>query len=134
MPTLVPWPGSMASLAPVVAVTGAPAPAAASRAAVPRTEASRQAGQRVRAASSQRVAGEHAGRAGPADRAAAGRRRGPVELAAVRRRAGRPRRPSLPVPLLLVMVPAVLITANAVALWPGRAAARVSPARALRTE
>ena len=41
---------------------------------------------------------------------------------------------SLPVTLLLVMVPAVLIIANAVALWPGRSAARVSPARALRTE
>ena len=41
---------------------------------------------------------------------------------------------SLPVGLLLVMVPAVLIIANAVALWPGRSAARISPARALRTE
>jgi hypothetical protein len=40
----------------------------------------------------------------------------------------------VPVTLLLVMVPAVLIIANAVALWPGRSAARVSPARALRTE
>ena len=40
----------------------------------------------------------------------------------------------LPVTLLLVMVPAVLIIANAVALWPGRSAARVSPARALRAE
>ncbi len=35
---------------------------------------------------------KHAGRAGAADRAAAGGRRGPVELAAVRRRPGRPRR------------------------------------------
>ena len=40
----------------------------------------------------------------------------------------------VPVTLVLVMVPAVLIIANAVALWPGRSAARVSPARALRTE
>ena len=47
---------------------------------------------------------------------------------------GVPAHASLPVPLLLVMVPAVLIIANAVALWPGRSAARVSPARALRTE
>ena len=47
---------------------------------------------------------------------------------------GVPADASLPVPLLLVMVPAVLIIANAVALWPGRSAARVSPARALRTE
>jgi FtsX-like permease family len=39
-----------------------------------------------------------------------------------------------PVTLLLVMVPAVLIIANAVALWPGRSVARISPARALRTE
>jgi hypothetical protein len=47
---------------------------------------------------------------------------------------GVPADASLPVPLLLVMVPAVLIIANAVAWWPGRSAARVSPARALRTE
>ena len=47
---------------------------------------------------------------------------------------GVPADSSLPVPLLLVMVPAVLVIANAVALWPGRSAARVSPARALRTE
>jgi hypothetical protein len=47
---------------------------------------------------------------------------------------GVPADASLPVTLLLVMVPAVLIVANAVALWPGRSAARVSPARALRTE
>ncbi len=40
----------------------------------------------------------------------------------------------VPVTLLLVMVPAVLVIANAVGLWPGRSAARVSPARALRTE
>jgi hypothetical protein len=47
---------------------------------------------------------------------------------------GVPADASLPVSLLLIMVPAVLIIANAVALWPGRSAARVSPARALRTE
>jgi hypothetical protein len=47
---------------------------------------------------------------------------------------GVPADASVPVTLLLVMVPAVLIIANAVALWPGRSAARVSPARALRTE
>jgi hypothetical protein len=47
---------------------------------------------------------------------------------------GVPAGASLPVTLLLVMVPAVLIIANAVAVWPGRSAARVSPARALRAE
>jgi hypothetical protein len=47
---------------------------------------------------------------------------------------GVPADASLPVTLLLVMVPAVLIIANMVALWPGRSAARVSPARALRAE
>jgi hypothetical protein len=47
---------------------------------------------------------------------------------------GVPADASPPVTLLLVMVPAVLIIANAVALWPGRSAARVSPARVLRTE
>jgi hypothetical protein len=47
---------------------------------------------------------------------------------------GVPADASLPVTLVLVMVPAVLIIANAVALWPGWSAARVSPARALRTE
>jgi hypothetical protein len=40
----------------------------------------------------------------------------------------------LPVTLLLVMLPTVLVIANVVALGPGRSAARVSPARALRTE
>jgi hypothetical protein len=40
----------------------------------------------------------------------------------------------VPAALVLVMVPAVLIIANAVALWPGRSAARTPPARALRTE
>ena len=40
----------------------------------------------------------------------------------------------VPVPLVLVIVPAVLIIANAVALWPGRSAARTRPAGALRTE
>jgi hypothetical protein len=47
---------------------------------------------------------------------------------------GVPADASLPVGLLLVMVPAVLIVANAVALWPGRAAARIPPAQVLRTE
>lgn len=40
----------------------------------------------------------------------------------------------VPVALLLIMVPAVLIIANAVALWPGRSAARIRPAQVLRTE
>jgi FtsX-like permease family len=40
----------------------------------------------------------------------------------------------VPVALVLVMVPAVLIIANAVALWPGASAARTRPADALRTE
>jgi FtsX-like permease family len=47
---------------------------------------------------------------------------------------GIPADASLPVPLLLVMVPAVLIIANAVALWPGRSAARIPTAQVLRTE
>jgi hypothetical protein len=40
----------------------------------------------------------------------------------------------VPVSLILLMPPAVILAANAVAFWPGRSAARVSPARALRTE
>jgi predicted lysophospholipase L1 biosynthesis ABC-type transport system permease subunit len=40
----------------------------------------------------------------------------------------------VPVTLVLVMVPAVLVIANLVAWWPGRSAARILPARALRTE
>jgi FtsX-like permease family len=40
----------------------------------------------------------------------------------------------VPLPLVLVMVPAVLIVANAVAAWPGQAAARIPPAHVLRTE
>jgi hypothetical protein len=39
-----------------------------------------------------------------------------------------------PLPLVLLMVPAVILSANAVAFWPARAAARVSPARVLRAE
>jgi ABC-type lipoprotein release transport system permease subunit len=40
----------------------------------------------------------------------------------------------VPVPLVLLMVPAVLLIANAVAWWPGWSAARVSPAQVLHTE
>ena len=40
----------------------------------------------------------------------------------------------LPVSLVLLTLPAVLIIANAVALWPGRSAARIRPAQVLRTE
>jgi putative ABC transport system permease protein len=39
-----------------------------------------------------------------------------------------------PVPLVLLMVPAVILIGNAVAYWPGRAIARLSPAEVLRTE
>jgi predicted lysophospholipase L1 biosynthesis ABC-type transport system permease subunit len=35
---------------------------------------------------------------------------------------------------VLLMVPAVILIANAVAFWPGRASARLSPADALRAE
>ena len=35
---------------------------------------------------------------------------------------------------VLAMVPAVIIIANAVAFWPGRATARLSPAKVLRAE
>jgi hypothetical protein len=47
---------------------------------------------------------------------------------------GIPANAIMPGALVLVMVPAVLFIANAVALWPGRSAARTPPARALRTE
>jgi hypothetical protein len=40
----------------------------------------------------------------------------------------------IPVPFVLLMIPAALLAANAVAYWPARAAARVSPARVLRAE
>jgi len=39
-----------------------------------------------------------------------------------------------PLPLVLLMVPVVILSANAVAFWPARAAARVNPARVLRAE
>ena len=39
-----------------------------------------------------------------------------------------------PLPLVLLMVPAVILAGNAVAFWPARTAARVSPARVLRAE
>ena len=47
---------------------------------------------------------------------------------------GVPADPIVPVPLVLLMVPAVILIANAVAWWPGWSAARTSPARVLRTE
>ena len=47
---------------------------------------------------------------------------------------GIPAEASVPVTLVLLMVPAVILIANAVAWWPGRSAARVSPAQVLRTE
>jgi hypothetical protein len=39
-----------------------------------------------------------------------------------------------PLPLVLLMVPAVILAGNAVAYRPARTAARVSPARVLRAE
>jgi hypothetical protein len=39
-----------------------------------------------------------------------------------------------PVPVVLLMVPAVVLVANAVAVWPARSGARLSPARVLRAE
>jgi ABC-type antimicrobial peptide transport system permease subunit len=39
-----------------------------------------------------------------------------------------------PVRAVLIMVPAVIVIANAIALWPGQAAARLSPATVLRAE
>jgi predicted lysophospholipase L1 biosynthesis ABC-type transport system permease subunit len=39
-----------------------------------------------------------------------------------------------PVSLVLVTVPAMLIAANAIAFWPGRATARLRPTEALRAE
>ena len=39
-----------------------------------------------------------------------------------------------PVWPVLLMVPAVIVIANAVAFWPGRAAARLSPAEVLHAE
>ena len=47
---------------------------------------------------------------------------------------GIPADPVVPVPLVLLMVPAVIVIANAVAWWPGWSAARISPAQVLRTE
>jgi hypothetical protein len=40
----------------------------------------------------------------------------------------------VPVQFVLLMIPAAMLAANAVAYWPARAAARLSPARALRAE
>jgi hypothetical protein len=47
---------------------------------------------------------------------------------------GIPAVPITPTWLVLVMVPAVIAIANAVALWPGRATARLKPAEVLRAE
>jgi hypothetical protein len=40
----------------------------------------------------------------------------------------------VPVPFVLLMVPAAILAANAVAYWPGRAATRLTPAQVLRAE
>jgi ABC-type antimicrobial peptide transport system permease subunit len=40
----------------------------------------------------------------------------------------------MPLPLILFVVPAAILSANAVAFWPAKAVARVSPARVLRAE
>ena len=40
----------------------------------------------------------------------------------------------VPVPFVLLMIPAAILAANAVAYWPARAATRLSPARVLRAE
>jgi ABC-type lipoprotein release transport system permease subunit len=42
--------------------------------------------------------------------------------------------PLVPIIAIIVVVPAALVVANAVAAWPGRAAARVAPAVAMRSE
>lgn len=39
-----------------------------------------------------------------------------------------------PARAVLIMVPAVIVIANAIALWPGQATARLSPATVLRAE
>ena len=81
-----------------------------------------------------RLAGEHAGRARPADRPAAGGGGGPVELAAVRKRPRHPGRCHCARPAGAADGAGGDFIANAVALWPGRSAARVSPAQVLRVE
>ena len=47
---------------------------------------------------------------------------------------GIPAVPITPTWLVLVMVPAVIVIANAVAFWPGRATARLKPAEVLHAE
>ena len=42
--------------------------------------------------------------------------------------------PNVPLPLILLAVPVTLLLANLIATWPGRNAARVRPAVALRAE
>jgi hypothetical protein len=43
-------------------------------------------------------------------------------------------RPDVPLPLILLAIPATVLLANLIATWPGWTAARVHPAAALRTE
>jgi len=47
---------------------------------------------------------------------------------------GIPATATTPLPLVLLITPAVLLIANAVAFWPGRTAARLKPAEILRAE
>jgi hypothetical protein len=50
------------------------------------------------------------------------------------RQLGIPANAITPLPLVLLMVPAVILIANTVAFWPGRTAARLKPAEILRAE
>jgi ABC-type antimicrobial peptide transport system permease subunit len=47
---------------------------------------------------------------------------------------GLPGEAIVPVTLILLMVPAVILVANAVAFWPARTVSRLSAAEVLRTE
>jgi hypothetical protein len=47
---------------------------------------------------------------------------------------GLPTGGTTPVPAVLLMIPAAILAANAIALWPGRRSARLSPAAVLRVE
>jgi hypothetical protein len=57
-----------------------------------------------------------------------------LDLGIVRQEARRATNFVMLLPLVLLMVPAVILSANAVPFWPARAAARMSPARVLRAE
>ena len=80
------------------------------------------------------LAGQRAGRRGAAVGVPLGVIAGRLAWAVFADAAGVASQATVPVPLVLLAIPATLLLANVIAAWPGRTAARLRPAHVLRTE